>query len=89
MPSSLPSSATSTYEALRQDVLQGSPCHEGRAALRYHGMLPGLRILLQASTPTPIPTTRQTSPRPASDPELVRLLANLVLQTYSEVAHVC
>lgn len=86
----LPSSATATYESLRQDVLQGCPCHEGRAALRYHGMLPGLQILLQASSVMPsTPATRPMFPRPASDPELVRLLANLVLQTYSEAAHVC
>jgi hypothetical protein len=83
------STAAATYEDLRADVLAARPCAEGRAALRYHGMLQGLAILLR-----PVVMLPSTARAPASAPlpldnGLVRLLANLVLHTHSELTHVC
>lgn len=59
-------------------------------ALRFHGMWQGLVILLK----TPPTAPPQVPPVPVHQPlrrdsELVRLLANLVLHTHSELAHVC
>ena len=58
------------------------------AALRYHGMLPGLLILL---TPLPLPAAANTPScsSPQRDSAFVRLLANLVLHSQSEATHVC
>lgn len=56
----------------------------------YHGMTRGLALL--AKTPTPVRRKQQAPARslPAveSDPALVRLLTNMVLQLQSEVQHV-
>lgn len=83
------SRVATTYEDLRADVLAARPCAEGRAALRYHGMLQGMAILLR-----PVVMLPSTAPVPAGpslplDNGLVRLLANLVLHTHSELTHVC
>jgi hypothetical protein len=74
---------------LRADVINGRPRPEGIAALRYHGMLQGLAILLR-TPPLAIPVAPvPVSLAPGSDHAFVRLLANLVLQTHSELTHVC
>jgi hypothetical protein len=71
-------------------VIDGTPRPDGAAALRYHGMLHGLPLLIEAATtrnahsPRHEPAAHSTQP----DGELVRLLANLVLRTHSELAHV-
>lgn len=81
---------TAAYETLRDAVIDGTPCLEGAAALRYHGMLRGLPLLVQSTaaidTASPHPAQRLAT-SPAGD-EFVRLLANLVLRTHSELAHV-
>lgn len=77
------------YETLRTAVLAGQPGPEGCAALRFHGMVGGLATLLRATSPA-LPT-RTAGPLPMvapRDPQLVRLLANLVLATHTEVTHV-
>jgi hypothetical protein len=80
-----------TYEALRANVLLAQPSQpEGLAALRYHGMFPGLDIILR--TPTVPPTVTNASfnlPLPRDNNAMVRLLANFLLHTYSEHTHVC
>ncbi|KVN34539.1 hypothetical protein [Burkholderia ubonensis] len=81
---------TAAYEALRDAVIDGTPRAEGAAALRYHGMLHGLPVLVKSTAA--IDTTsrheaQRTDALPAGD-EFVRLLANLVLRTHSELAHV-
>jgi len=82
---------TAAYEALRDAVIEGAPCPEGMAAIRYHGMLHGLPMLaMTAPATSDAPASRSekcVGALPASD-ELVRLLANLVLRTHSELAHV-
>lgn len=82
--------AIATYESLRATVLDGRPRRDGIAALRYHGMLQGLAILLQ-TTPTavaaPVATALVGERLPADD-QFVRLLANIVLRTHSELMHV-
>jgi hypothetical protein len=64
---------------------------EGLAALAYHGLLGGLKVLCAKARPTPVPLPTQTAaPGAASciDPALVRLLANMVLFYQQEVSHV-
>lgn len=82
---------TVAYEALRDAVIEGAPCPEGMAAIRYHGMLHGLSMLaMTAPATSDAPESRKEERMgalPAND-ELVRLLANLVLRTHSELAHV-
>lgn len=75
------------YETLRAAVIEGRARPEGMALLRFHGMAQGLMTLLRtdptpsASVPAPLPLPR--------DSAFVRLLANLVLHTHSELTHVC
>jgi hypothetical protein len=81
--------AMATYESLRLAVLMARRITTQHAALRFHGMLHGLSILSQLPPP-PLAMVRPTlSPqaRPGGD-QLVRLLANLVLCTHSELMHV-
>ncbi len=59
------------------------------AALRYHGMLPGLLILLVAPRHPPAATNIPSYPSPQRDGAFVRLLANLVLHSQSETTHAC
>lgn len=86
----LPRQAVETYEALRAQALGGGRCRTGFTALMYHGMARGLALIV--ATPTP-PEPQQepqgnTLPAVASDPALIRLLANMVLRIQSEVQHV-
>lgn len=85
----MPEAALAHYEALRANVLEGGARPEGLAAVRFHGMVRGLAILLK--TPSAPPTTRPalTDLPVQRDSALVRLLANLVLHTHSELTHVC
>ena len=85
----LPISATAAYEERRASVLAGQPQAEGMAALRYHGMLHGLALLLRSQTA--LPSVAPLSPPPSlpRDSTFIRLVANLVLYTYPELTHVC
>jgi hypothetical protein len=79
-----------TYEALRANVLAKQTPSEGMAALRYHGMLPGLEILHRtAATPPTVTHNSFNLPLPLDNNAMVRLLANFLLHTYSEHTHVC
>jgi hypothetical protein len=71
-------------------VIDGTPRPEGAAALRYHGMLHGLPMLVETAT-----TRNAHAPghEPVAHPlqpngEFVRLLASLLLHTHSEFVHV-
>jgi hypothetical protein len=73
---------------LRAEALGGRARPEGLGAVVYHGMLEGLAVLMSATTPLiacPAPSAA-TSIR--SDRALLRLMANMILQTQSEVKHV-
>jgi hypothetical protein len=73
---------------LRADVLSGRGRPEGIAALRFHGMVQGLTLLLKVAPPiAPTPKLESTNPI-QRDRELIRVLANIVLRTHSELAHV-
>jgi len=74
---------------MRRAALNGQPRPEGLAALRFHGMVRGLAALLRA-TPPAAPAYTPSLPCTAMprDPQLVRLLANIVLRTQAEVTHV-
>lgn len=82
--------AVAAYEALRTTVIEGTPRPEGAAALRYHGMLHGLPLLIETATARSAHSPGHESVAHSLQPngEFVRLLANLVLRTHSELVHV-
>ena len=88
----LPPAAEALYETVRSDLLLGQVNREAITALRFHGMWQGLAILLKAPAAPPhnppVPSV-PVSPSLRRDSEFVRLLANFVLHTHSELAHVC
>lgn len=87
----LPSAAVADYEALRAAVLAGQASPAGLGAIVFHGLIEGLAVLRStASASAPMAArTRSAAPvAPRSDPELLRLLANMVLQMQTEVRHV-
>ena len=79
--------AVQTYETLRGQVLQGGARPDGLGAIVFHGMWDGLVGLL-STTPSPSissPAISDSTPVPvAHDPQLVRLLANMLLLTQSK-----
>jgi hypothetical protein len=85
---SVPPTALATYETLRAEVLGGQARPAGLAAVIYHGMLRGLAVIL-----TDVALPAVSAPRaPACDissvdPDLLRLVANMVLQLQSQVNH--
>jgi hypothetical protein len=87
---SVPPAALLSYKQLRARVINSQPYPEGLAAIVYHGMARGLAVMLTA------PAANVTSsPLQASAPEVssfsrefLRLIANMVLQSQSEVMHV-
>ena len=78
------------YEQLRTEALRGEARPEGLGAVVYHGMIEGLKRLCVASADD----AALAAPSPAicvpitHDRQLLRLLANMVLQTQSELTHV-
>lgn len=85
----LPQAAAVAYERLRADVLRGQGRPDGVAALRFHGMVQGLALLLKSAAPPAAPTPKRDLAQPAQrDSEFVRVLANIVLRTHSELTHV-
>ena len=77
------------YERVRAEVLHGQERPEGLGAIMYHGLVEGLRLLCSSSATAVAVERRALSPQPVRrDRELLRLLANMVLQTQSEVMHV-
>jgi hypothetical protein len=90
LPQRLPLTAIETYETLRTEVLQGQVRPEGLGALVYHGMMAGLALILASASASPAASSlRDLSIRAMPhDRQFVRLLANMLLQTQSEVVHV-
>ncbi|HPO19533.1 MAG: hypothetical protein JSR30_06880 [Proteobacteria bacterium] len=78
---------------MRGAVLRAQAHPEGLAAVAYHGLLGGLRLLIDSwSLPAP---TSPCVPAPAApiaptpaEAALVRLLANMVLHYQQETCHV-
>jgi hypothetical protein len=86
----VPPAALLSYEQLRARVINSQPYPEGLAAIVYHGMARGLAVMLTAPaanvTSSPL---RVCAPEGSSfNRELLRLIANMVLQSQSEVMHV-
>ena len=78
-----------TYELLRAEVLRGQARPEGLGAVIFHGLIDGLTLLCSSSNCSLAPTHRTSSAQPiARDRDLLRVLANMVLQTQSEIKHV-
>lgn len=90
----LPAGAMQRYEQVRAGVLENRACRIGVAAIRFHGMARGLVQLAAAASavPPPAPLDRHESagrpPETGFGPELVRLMANMVLQIQSGDQHV-
>jgi hypothetical protein len=85
----LPPVAVSLYESLRTEVLQGTTRPEGLGAIVYHGMLDGLSMLMAVPRDSLSPRAHIVPAQNVCvDRGLVRLLANMILQTHSEVKHV-
>jgi hypothetical protein len=85
----LPGSFVATYELLRAQVLRGQAWPEGIGAVIVHGLIDGLTLLCSSSTDTDSPAQRASRVQPiARDRDLLRVLANMVLQTQSELKHV-
>jgi hypothetical protein len=77
------------YEQLRADVLRGQARPDGLGAVVFHGFAEGLKLLCRATDSSTFRAQRASSPPSTScDPELLHLLANMVLQTQSEMMHV-
>jgi hypothetical protein len=78
------------YEQLRAEVLNGQARPDGLAAMVYHGMIRGLVVILTEPTPETRSSPSQVSPPEgvSLDRELLRLIANMVLQSQSQVMHV-
>jgi hypothetical protein len=77
-------SACQAYETLRGQVLQGQARPDGLGAIVFHGMWGGLMVLLSAPRPPSISSAAAPDVPPAPvahDPQLVRLLANMLLLT--------
>ena len=79
------------YEHLRGAVLRVQARPEGLAAIAYHGMLGGLKVICATAAPASkalsVPAVTPAAPS-LIDPALVRLLANMVLFHQEEVSHV-
>jgi hypothetical protein len=86
----VPPEALATYERLRAEVLDGQARPEGVAAIAYHGMLRGLAVILSAIIASPPSHVPQEPPSQGAslDRELLHLIANMVLESQSELTHV-
>jgi hypothetical protein len=70
-------------------VLCGQARPEGLGAIVYHGLIDGLKLLSSSAALDEASAPRTSLALPAvRDRALLRLLANMVLQTQSEVMHV-
>jgi hypothetical protein len=57
--------------------------------VRFHGMVQGLALLLMSATVPPASAPKRDCVPPMQrDSEFVRVLANIVLRTHSELTHV-
>jgi hypothetical protein len=73
-------------------VLSGQARPDALGAIVFHGMWQGLRVLLSAASvppPSSVPSPQATAYTGTRDRQLVRLLADMVLATQSEVHHAC
>jgi hypothetical protein len=79
------------YEQLRGAVLRAQARPEGLAAVAYHGLHGGLKIICArgaSASPRPAAPAAASGAPAVTDPALVRLLANMVLIYRQEVSHV-
>lgn len=77
------------YESLRAEVIDGHARPDGLGAIVYHGLVHGMSLLAGSMRTGTSATVRTSSSIVASgNPELLHVLANMVLQTQSEVMHV-
>jgi len=84
----VPPAALATYETLRAEVIAGQARPAGLAAVIYHGMLRGLAVILtDVALPAVSAPRAPTSDINSVDPDLLRLVANMVLQMQSQVNH--
>jgi hypothetical protein len=86
----LPKNAIDLYESLRAQVLEGADRQQRLCVIIYHGILLGLQLLVtQPNKPISLHNKQKIHPEDRSlDTNLIRLLANIVLCSQSEVMHV-
>jgi len=78
---------------VRAEVIAGHAKADALGAIVFHGMWQGLRVLLRPATASSslspdAPPTLSAAPASTLDRQLVRLLADMVLATQSQVQHV-
>jgi hypothetical protein len=83
----VPAAALRTYEQLRAEVVSGQARAEGLTAIVYHGMVAVILTEVAQEVPSSAPRLPAASEKPI-DRELLRLIANMVLQSQAEVMHV-
>jgi hypothetical protein len=77
------------YESLRAEVIEGHARPDGIVAVVYHGLVHGMTLLVGSMRTGASSTPRSSTAIVISrNPELLHVLANMVLQTQSEVMHV-
>lgn len=78
------------YESLRRAVLAGQPAPAGLSAVVFHGLMGGAAVLARESAVPALPSAprESRSVSRATDPALVRVMANMVLQAHRQVQHV-
>ena len=78
--------AVQVYEELREQVVREQARPDGLGAIVFHGMWCGLSLLLQTPPTSTSFSAGAARPLPpvTHDPQLVRLLANMVLLTQSK-----
>jgi hypothetical protein len=77
------------YESLRAEVIEGHARPDGIGAVVYHGLVHGMTLLVGSMRTGASSTPRSSIAIVISrNPELLHVLANMVLQTQSEVMHV-
>lgn len=76
---------------MRAQVLAGQARPDALGAIIFHGMWQGLRVLLSTAaaplSPPIVSPPPATTPASTLDRQLVRLLADMVLATQSQVQH--
>jgi hypothetical protein len=81
--------ALQAYETLRTEVVAGRARPEGLCAVVHHGLLRGVALLLSSHASADAALPCHAAPAPfTQDREFLHLVANMVLQTQSEVSHV-
>lgn len=86
----LPENAIDIYESFRKQLFEEQTYPQGVSMIIYHGILRGLHILTTQSNQSLLIKNPHENFQQSTqlNPGLIRLLANMVLCSQSEVMHV-